>query len=115
MKSRIIGQDSMIAVCILAALTVLFSATFEQEAARLLSEANTEAQEAGQEKQPIFIAPSDAVTSSQAVEVEAANPFVVQEIITEVERRTMPLLPHIQLPASVVITLLQSVISPQAP
>jgi hypothetical protein len=115
MKHQATSRKWMIAVGILAALTILFSPAFEREATRIITETNAEAAKNGTDEKQIVNVPSDAVTSSQAVEVESANPFVIQEIITEDEHQTAPALPRIAFPTSVVTTFLRSVISPQAP
>ena len=67
------------------------------------------------EGKQVVIVSSDAVTTSQAVQVEPAKPFVVQEVITESERVHTVAVPVISFPVSVVTTLLKSVLSPQAP
>lgn len=115
MKHQATGRKWMIAVGIVAALTILFSPAFEREATRIITETNAEAKKAGHDEKQIVNVSSDAVTSSQAVQVESANPFVIQEIITEGEPQTAPVLPRISFPTSIITTFLRSVISPQAP
>lgn len=103
----------MIAAGLLAALTIAVSPAFQQETTRALSEikADTESADSGTK---LSVVSADALTSSQAVEVESANPFIVQEIIS-VREHPMPVSFPVALPASVLTTLLRSVISPQAP
>lgn len=103
----------MIAAGLLAALTILLSPTFELEANRVLTEFKATA-EPDNDNTFVNVSP-DAVTTSQAVEVESANPFTIQEIITEGKHTSLLPQPRVTLPASVLSTFLRSVISPQAP
>ncbi|MBL7848394.1 MAG: hypothetical protein JNL40_13075 [Cyclobacteriaceae bacterium] len=113
MKERSTYRKLMIAAGLLAALTILLSPTFELEASRVLTEFKATAEPGGNDTY-VNVSP-DAVTTSQAVEVESANPFTIQEIITEGEQTSLLPPPRVTLPASVLSTFLRSVISPQAP
>lgn len=103
----------MIVAGLLAALTIVISPAFQREAAGVIMEANAENEE-GEDTQ-IAAVSAEGVTSSQAVEVESANPFIIQEIITKADQPApLPAL-AVALPSSVLTALLKSVISPQAP
>ena len=73
----------MLAAGILAALVILFSQAFQKETSSFLSKIKTDKTEksADPEKKIIAAAPSDAVTSGQAVEVGDANPSFIREIL----------------------------------
>jgi hypothetical protein len=103
----------MIVAGLLAALTIVISPAFQREAAGVIMETNAENEE-GEDTQ-IAAVSAEGVTSPQAVEVESANPFIIQEIITKADQPApLPAL-AVALPASVLTALLKSVISPQAP
>ena len=104
----------MIAAGILAAVTIVVSPAFRQEADRVVTELKADAGLPDEGPQVSQVS-SDAVTSPQAVEVESANPFIVQEIILTGERPSRLPVTVIALPALALTTLLRSVISPQAP
>ncbi|MBL7850040.1 MAG: hypothetical protein JNN04_04000 [Cyclobacteriaceae bacterium] len=114
MKDRTFFRTLMIAAGILAAVAIVVSPTFRQETERVVTELKADR---GQAEEGNSISPvsADAVTSPQAVEVESANPFIIQEIILKGERPSRLPVPDISLPASALTTLLRSVISPQAP
>jgi hypothetical protein len=115
MKGKSFGRGLMVAAGILAVVVILLSNAFQRETTQILTEANakTDTREDGGKK---FAAiPSDAVTSSQACEVETVNPFVIQEIIGEDKQPMVLPLPSIKLPVSIFKAMLRSVISPQAP
>lgn len=104
----------MIVAGFLAAMTILLSPVFQQETRKALIEAQAKKDSKGEDKQFVVVA-SDAMTTSQAVQVEPAKPFVVQEVITVPEHRSSTPVPAISFPVSVVTTLLRTVLSPQAP
>lgn len=104
----------MIVAGFLAAMTILLSPVFQQETRKALIEAQAKNDSKGEDKQFVVVA-SDAMTTSQAVQVEPAKPFVVQEVITVPEHRLSTPVPAISFPVSVVTTLLRTVLSPQAP
>jgi len=104
----------MITAGFLAAITILLSPVFQQETRKALIEAQAKADPNGNDKQ-IVVVSSDAMTTSQAVQVEPAKPFVVQEVIMESQQPSAIPFSDISFPVSVVTTLLRSVLSPQAP
>ncbi len=104
----------MIAAGILSALTILLSPAFQQETRKVITEIKSKADPSGEKKHYVNVSP-DAMTTSQAVQVEPVNPFVVQEIIIESEQPEATPVPNVALPASVLKTLLKSALSPQAP
>jgi hypothetical protein len=114
MKNSVFFRTLMIAAGILAAVTIVVSPAFRQEAERVVTELKADG---GQAEGETTLTPvtADAVTSPQAVEVESANPFVIQEIILTSEKPVRLPVPDISLPVSALATLLRSVISPQAP
>ncbi len=103
----------MIVAGLLAAFTIVISPAFQREAAVVIMEASAENEQDGDTQ--IAAVSAEAVTSPQAVEVESANPFIIQKIITKADQPApLPAL-AVALPASVLTALLKSVISPQAP
>jgi hypothetical protein len=113
MKITATLQKLMIAAGLLAALTIAVSPAFEQETAKAMSEIKAQANP-DDDGAMIAAVSTDALTSSQAVEVESANPFIVQEVIV-VREHPMPVSAPEIIPASALTTLLKSTISPQAP
>lgn len=112
MKDLSILRKLMIAAGILAALTIVLSPAFQRETNKVITELKSKAD--GEDRHYVSVSP-EAVTTTQAVQVEPANPFMIQEIITEgVQPPAVPV-PDIALPTSVLGTLLKTVISPQAP
>lgn len=75
----------MLTVGILAALVILFSQAFQPETTSFLSKikANKTEKHAEAEKDVVIAAPSEAITSSQAVEVGDANPSLIREIVLD--------------------------------
>jgi hypothetical protein len=114
MKDSTFFRALMIAAGLLAAVTIAISPAFRQEAERVVTELKADAGVPAGDAQVSAVS-TDAVTSPQAVEVESANPFVIQEIIVTVERPSRLPVSIITLPATALTTLLRSVISPQAP
>ena len=114
MKDRTFFRAFMIVAGMLAAVTIVVSPAFREEAERVVIELKADAGVPADEAQVSAVS-ADAVTSPQAVEVESANPFVIQEIIVTGERPSRLPVPVIALPATALTTLLRSVISPQAP
>lgn len=104
----------MIVAGILAVLVILFSPTFQRETSSYLSEKASTEKSAESEKRIVAV-PSDAVTSSQAGEVERVNPFVVQEIIDDTACQSIQPILGRTLISAMFKTLLRTVISPQAP
>ena len=115
MRSKRIGKSLMIAAGVVAALIILFSPAFQRETSQFLTKAKTKSEKPVEHEKQFVAVPSDAVTSGQAGEVETANPFVIQEIIAEPERKTILLSLALSIPATFFRTLLSTVISPQAP
>ncbi len=113
MRSKRIGRSLMIVAGVVAALIILFSPAFQRETSQFLT--NTKSEKPVEHEKQFVAVPSDAVTSGQAGEVETANPFVIQEIIAEPERKTILLSLALSIPATFFRTLLSTVISPQAP
>lgn len=105
----------MVAAGIVAALIILLSPAFQREASQFLTKDNAKTEKPGEAEKQFVAVPSVAVTSGQTGEVEAVNPFVIQEIIAEPERRTILPLPILAIPATFFRALLRTVISPQAP
>ena len=75
----------MLAVGILAALVILFSQAFQKETTSFLSKIKSHKTEkpAGADKDVIIATPSEAVTSSQAVEVGDTDPSLIREIVLD--------------------------------
>lgn len=105
----------MVAAGIVAALIILLSPAFQRETSQFLTKADAKAEKSGELEKQFVAVPSDAVTSGQAGEVETVNPFVIQEIIAEPERKTTLPLSVLAIPATFFRALLRTVISPQAP
>ena len=103
----------MVAAGLLAALTIVLSTAFQAETTRVMMQI-TEAADESTEGPKVSTVSTEALTSSQAVEVEPANPFTIQEIRTEIMHPSPVSFPA-ALPLSALTTLLRSVISPQAP
>ena len=85
MNNKAFSKKLMLLVGILAVLVILFTQAFQLETASFLSkikvhktEKSTEA-----EKNVIIAAPSEAVTSGQAVEVGDADPSMIREIVLD--------------------------------
>lgn len=114
MKNRVLVRKLMMVAGLMAALAILFSSTLKYETHRAVSEVSA-ADESKDDSAKLSAGSTDAVTSSQAVEVESVNPYVVQEIITELEHPTSATDRLVALPVSLVTSLLKTVISPQAP
>lgn len=114
MKKRSFLRVLMVAAGILAAVTIVVSPAFQQEAERMVTELKADAGLPDEGTQLAAVS-SDAVTSPQAVQVEPANPFTVQEVIAEGERPSRFPVPDISLPVQALTKLLRTVISPQAP
>lgn len=114
MKNRSVIRKLMIVAGILAALTIVVSPAFQREATHIMMEAQASPEKPADDTQVAAVS-SEAITSPQAVQVESANPFIVQEIITEIELPAALPVPDLSFPASALTTLLKSVISPQAP
>lgn len=108
-------RKMMIAAGFLAAITILLSPVFQRETRKALIEAQAKSDAKGEDKQLVIVAASDAMTTSQAVQVEPAKPFVVQEVITVPQHTSATPVPDITFPVSAVTTLLRTVLSPQAP
>lgn len=113
MKDRSTLRKLMIAAGLLAALIIVVSPAFQQETTRAMQEVKTDEKEAEQGPK-ISAVSTEAITSPQAVQVEQANPFVIQEIITECDHPSPFTIP-VTLSVTALTTLLRSVISPQAP
>lgn len=105
----------MIVAGIIAALIILLSPTFQQETTSFLADTKTPTEKSSESEKHIVAVPSDAVTSSQAGTMEHVNPFVVQEIIDDAERKSDKTLPTRTLLTSFFKTFLRTVISSQAP
>ncbi len=105
----------MIAAGVLAAMVILFSPAFQRETSQYLTKAHAKTEKPVEQEKKFVAVPSDAMTSGQAGEVETANPFVIQEIIAEPERKPIVPLPVLAIPVSFLKVLLRTVISPQAP
>jgi hypothetical protein len=114
MKDRTFFRALMVIAGLLAAMTIVISPAFREEAERVVTELKADAG-APVEDARVSAVSADAVTSPQAVEVESANPFVIQEIIVTGERPSRLPAPVIALPVTALTVLLRSVISPQAP
>ncbi len=103
----------MVAAGLLAAMTIAVAPVFQTEADRAIIELKAEnGHEADGPR--VEAASSEAITPSQAVEVESANPYIFQEFLT-VGETPSPVRRLIALPVSGLKALLRSVISPQAP
>jgi hypothetical protein len=113
MKNRALVRKLMMVAGLMAALTILFSSTAKYQPVRAIGEVS--ASEDVKDDAKLVAVSADAVTSSQAVEVESVNPYVVQEIITEPERPTSTNVRLLVIPVLLITSLLKVVISPQAP
>ena len=114
MKNRAFVRKLMMVAGLMAALAILFSPAVNHEAANITREMSTGDEDANEGTQVVAVS-ADAVTSSQAVQVESVNPYVVQEIITESEHPSSTTSRPLLLPVSLITTLLKTVISSQAP
>ena len=117
MVKRAFSKKLMLAVGILAALIILFSQAFQHETSTFLSKIKAQKTEKASdtEKKVIIAAPSEAVTSEQAVEVGDTNPSLIREIVLDEDRASN--LPEV---ATAILsdffkTLFRVFISPQAP
>jgi hypothetical protein len=115
MKNRSLVRKLMMVAGLMAALTILFSPAFKHETSRPITEASTASDETKDDCAKLVAVSADAVTSSQAVQVESVNPYVVQEIITESEHPASTTAKLLSLPFALITSLLKTVISPQAP
>lgn len=115
MKGNIFSKKLMLAGGILAALIIIFSQAFHQEACSFLSKIHKTEKPAEAEKKVIIATPADAVTSGPAVEVGDADPSFIREIILkEDQAQESHALPGI-VASSFLRTLFRAIISPQAP
>ncbi len=85
MINKAFSKKLMLAVGILAALVILFTQAFQPETASFLSKikANKTEKPTEAEKDVIIATPSEAVTSSQAVEVGDTDPSLIREIVLD--------------------------------
>lgn len=112
MKDRGSVRKMMVVAGLLAAMTIALSPAFQQETARVMMEIKADAEQTDEAK--LSAVSTEALTSPQAVEVESANPFMIQEIIAESNHPSPVTFPVAQT-VTALTTLLRSVISPQAP
>lgn len=107
----------MLAAGILAACVILFSQAFQKETHSLLSriKKNHTEKTAEADKTVVIAAPTDAVTSGQAVEVGDTDASVIREIVfSEDNAPDQPLIDQAIL-TDLVKVFLRMFISPQAP
>lgn len=107
----------MLGAGILAALVILFSQAFPKETHSLLSriKQNTTEKPAEADRAVVIAAPTDAVTSGQAVEVGDTDASVIREIVfNEDNAPGQPFIDQAIL-TDLVKVFLRMVISPQAP
>ena len=107
----------MLMAGILTALVILFSQALRHETSDLLSKIEAEHTSKSEDKDKVVIiaAPSEAVTSSQAVEVGDADPSLIREIVSSEEQSSgTPAILKIFL-TDFFKTLFRVYISPQAP
>ena len=117
MIKKAFSEKLMLVVGILAALVILFSQAFQQETTSFLSkikEQKTEKQ-ASAEKDVIIAAPSEAVTSSQAVEVGDTDPSLIREIVLDEDHVSEQPAIYQAFLSDFFKTLFRVYISPQAP
>ena len=117
MVEKAFSRKLMLAAGILAAIVILCSQAFQKETRSFLSKIKADKTEksAGAEKKALIVAPADAVTSSQAVEVGDANPSFIREIILDEDRsQHQPALSKAVF-SNFFKTLFHTIISPQAP
>lgn len=112
MKDRSSLRKMMVIAGLLAALTIVLTPAFQHETSRVMTESKADAEQPGATK--ISSVSVEALTSPQAGEVESANPFMIQEVITESQHPAPVSFPFARI-ATTLTTLLRSVISPQAP
>lgn len=106
----------MLVVGILAALVILLTQAFQSETHSIL--ANAQAEKAGkpdQEKVVVVSAPSDAVTSSHAMETDGTAPSMIRELVPEeIQEKPTPAISK-ALMSDFLKALFRVFISPQAP
>lgn len=112
MKDRNTLRSMMIVAGLLAAITIALSPAFQRETTSVITEIKADAEQPGEAK--VSAVSAEALTSPQAVEVESANPFMIQEIIAE-SNHPSPVSFLVAQTVPTLTTLLRSVISPQAP
>ena len=113
MKDRVSLRSLMIAAGLLAAVTLVVSPVFLRETARVMTECRADGETPDKESS-VSAASTEAITSSQAVQVEHVTPFTIQEIILE-QKLPSAVLVAVTLPATAPTRLLRFVIAPQAP
>lgn len=117
MVQKTFSKNLILATGILAALVILLSQAFQQDARTFLSKIKTDQSEkpAGAEKKVVIATPSDAVVASQAGEVGDTKPALIREIILDADSVSeRPVVPKTII-ASFFKTLFRTIISPQAP
>ncbi len=117
MEKKSISKNLMLSAGILAAMVILFSQAFQKETTTFLSKIKpvTTEKVPEAEKKAIVPAPTDAVTSGQAVKTDDASPSFIREIIFgEDKGAEQPAIDHTIL-ADFFKTLFRVFISPQAP
>lgn len=117
MIKKAFSKNLMLATGILAALVILLSQAFQQDARSFLSKIKVEKSEkpAGAEKKVVMASPSDAVVSNQAAEVGDTNPTLIREIILDADSVSERPVVDKTIIASFFKTLFRTIISPQAP
>ena len=116
MTKRVIYRNTMLATGILAAVVILMSRAFHQEASSFLSKIKTEQTEKTSGDQDALIAaPSDAVTSAPAAEKADTDPSFIREILLDDASDREPPTVDTTFLASFLKTLFRTVIAPQAP